>query len=395
MAKRWIMHVDMDAFYASVEQRDNPALKGLPVIVGGLGDRGVVATASYEARAYDVHSAMSIRQARRLCPHGVFLPVRMAHYRRISHEIRIIMSHYSPYIEPLALDEAFLDISGMKYHYDDVVDMGRAIKEDIHRLTGLTASAGIGPNKFLAKIGSDIRKPDGLVYIPYGTEESFLAPLPVSRIWGVGKVTERALIQVGFSRIGDIAAAGPEALRPVVGKQARRIYELSRGIDNRPLEVSRRPQSLGNEHTYEHDLMTPEEIDEQFRLLANEVSWRLRQNHLMGRTITLKIRFSDFETITRSLTLETIGTCSEEQLYFACRRLYAKRGKTKAIRLLGLSVSQLQPLQVQSDLFSDDEEMKEKVVEAIDTLQKRFGRKAIMKGFLWEMTRDDTSTHKE
>lgn len=210
-------------------------------------------------------------------PTWCILPVRMAHYRRISHEIRIIMSHYSPYIEPLALDEAFLDISGMKYHYDDVVDMGRAIKEDIHRLTGLTASAGIGPNKFLAKIGSDIRKPDGLVYIPYGTEESFLAPLPVSRIWGVGKVTERALIQAGFSRIGDIAAAGPEALRPVVGKQARRIYELSRGIDNRPLEVSRRPQSLGNEHTYEHDLMTPEEIDEQFRLLANEVSWRLRQ----------------------------------------------------------------------------------------------------------------------
>lgn len=387
MAVRWIMHVDMDAFYASIEQRDNPALRGVPVIVGGLMNRGVVATASYEARQFGIHSAMSMKQARRLCPNGVFLPVRMAHYRRISHQIRLILSHYSPLIEPLALDEAFLDVSGMELKYPEITDVAKAVKEDIRRTTGLVASAGIGPNKFLAKLASDLHKPDGLVWIPYGKEQELLAPLPVSRLWGVGKVTEEALRQAGFRTIGDIAKTSPEALRSVVGNQAVRIYELSLGKDKRPLEVSRRPQSVGNEHTYLHDLLTEAEVDEQFRLLANEVAWRLRQNHIMGRTITLKIRFSSFQTITRSLTLD-MGTCSEEQLYFAAKRLYNKRGQDNPIRLLGLTVSQLQPWQVQGDLFSEDAEVQEKVADAIDKLQKRFGRQAIMKGFLWEMSHE-------
>lgn len=387
MAVRWIMHVDMDAFYASIEQRDNPALRGMPVVVGGLMNRGVVATASYEARQFGIHSAMSMKQARRLCPNGVFLPVRMSHYRRISHQIRLILSHYSPLIEPLALDEAFLDVSGMELKYPEITDIAKAVKEDIRRTTGLVASAGIGPNKFLAKLASDLQKPDGLVWIPYGKEQEILAPLPVSRLWGVGKVTEDALKQAGFRTIGDISQAGPEALRPIVGNQAVRIYELSLGKDKRPLEVSRRPQSVGNEHTYLHDLLTEAEVDEQFRLLANEVAWRLRQNHIMGRTITLKIRFASFQTITRSLTLD-MGTCSEEQLYFVAKRLYNKRGQDNPIRLLGLTVSQLQPWQVQGDLFSEDAEMQEKVAEAIDKLQQRFGRKAIMKGFLWEMSHE-------
>lgn len=388
MTVRWIMHVDMDAFYASVEQRDNPALRQMPVIVGGLMERGVVATASYEARKFGVHSAMSMKEARRLCPNGVFLPVRMAHYRRISHQIRLILSHYSPLIEPLALDEAFLDISGMELQYQEVTDIAKAVKEDIRRKTGLVASAGIGPNKFLAKLASDLQKPDGLVWIPYGKEQEILAPLPVQRLWGVGKVTEQALVQAGFQTIGDIARSSMEALKPVVGNQARRIYELSLGIDKRPLEVSRRPQSVGNEHTYEHDLVTETEIDEQLRVLANEVSWRLRQNHIMGRTITLKVRFASFQTITRSMTLTSMGTSSEGQLYFAAKKLYNKRGTTEPVRLLGLTVSQLQPLQVQGDLFSDDEEVQEKVAEAIDKLQQRFGKSAIMKGFLWEMSHE-------
>ena len=230
MGTRWIMHVDMDAFYASVEQRDNPALRGQPVIVGGLSERGVVATASYEARRYGVHSAMSMRQARRLCPDGVFLPVRMAYYRRISHQIRVILSRYSPYIEPLALDEAFLDVSGMELHYPEIITIGEAVKADILRITGLVASAGIAPNKFLAKLASDLEKPDGLVWIPYGKEQEILAPLPVSRLWGVGKVTETALRKAGFETIGDIARAGQDALRPVVGKQAHRLYELACGV---------------------------------------------------------------------------------------------------------------------------------------------------------------------
>lgn len=388
MTVRWIMHVDMDAFYASVEQRDNPALQGMPVIVGGLMERGVVATASYEARRFGVHSAMSMKQARKLCPNGVFLPVRMSHYRRISHQIRLILSHYSPFVEPLALDEAFLDVSGMGLKYPCIMDIAKAVKHDIRRTTGLIASAGIGPNKFLAKLASDLKKPDGLMWIPYGKEREILAPLPVSRLWGVGKVTEQMLRQAGFHTIGDVAAAGPDVLRPIVGNQARQLYELSLGKDNRPLEVSRRPQSVGNEHTYAHDLTSEDEVDEQFRLLANEVSWRLRQNHLMGRTITIKVRFASFRTITRSLTIDSMGTCAEEQLYFAAKRLYNKCSHTEPIRLLGLSVSQLQPFQVQCDLFSDDSETKAKVAEAIDKLQQRFGRKAIMKGFLWEMSHE-------
>jgi DNA polymerase-4 len=385
---RWIMHVDMDAFYASIEQRDNPALRGMPVIVGGLTGRGVVATASYEARQFGVHSAMSMKLARRLCPDGVFLPVRMSHYRRISHQIRLILSHYSPFVEPLALDEAFLDVSGMGLKYPNIVDIAKAVKQDIRRTTGLVASAGIGPNKFLAKLASDLKKPDGLMWIPYGEERDILAPLPVSRLWGVGKVTEQALRRAGFHTIGDVAAAGPEALMPIVGNQAHRLHDLALGKDNRPLEVSRRPQSVGNEHTYAHDLVSDDEVDEQFRLLANEVSWRLRQNHLMGRTITIKVRFASFRTITRSLTIDGMGTCSEEQLYFSAKRLYNKCSGAEPIRLLGLSVSQLQPLQVQCDLFSDDSETKAKVAEAIDKLQKRFGRQAIMKGFLWEMSHE-------
>jgi DNA polymerase IV len=388
MSVRWIMHVDMDAFYASVEQRDNPALRGLPVIIGGLMNRGVVATASYEARAFGVHSAMSMKQARRLCPNGVFLPVRMSYYRKVSYQIRLIMSHYSPFIEPLSLDEAFLDVSGMERQYPMIKDIGIAIKNDIHKNMGLIASAGIAPNKFLAKLASDLRKPDGLMCIPYGKEQEILAPLPVSRLWGVGRVTAEALESAGIYTIGDVAAAGVSMLKSVAGSQAKRLYELSCGIDKRPLEVSRRPQSVGNEHTYEHDIFAVEEIDEQFRILANEVSWRLRRHHLMGRTITIKIRLASFQTITRSLTLQNNGTCSEEQLYFSAKKLYNKAGIVKPIRLLGLTVSQLQPLQIQGDLFSEDEEIKGKVVEAIDKLQQRFGRNAIMEGFLWELSHD-------
>lgn len=179
MVRRWIMHVDMDAFYASVEQRDNPELRGRPVIVGGTSDRGVVATASYEARAYGVHSALGTKKARQLCPDGIFLPPRIAYYRTISRQIRKIFEGYSPYIEPLSLDEAFLDISGLYGYYKDVLEVGRAVKKDIKEQTGLVASAGIGPNKFLAKLASDLDKPDGLVCIPYGKEEELLAPLPI------------------------------------------------------------------------------------------------------------------------------------------------------------------------------------------------------------------------
>ena len=340
MVRRWIMHVDMDAFYASVEQRDNPELRGRPVIVGGTSDRGVVATASYEARAYGVHSALGTKKARQLCPDGIFLPPRIAYYRTISRQIRKIFEGYSPDIEPLSLDEAFLDISGLHGHYKDVLEVGRAVKRDIKEQTGLVASAGIGPNKFLAKLASDLDKPDGLVCIPYGKEAEMLAPLPVRKIWGVGKVTENRLLSAGYD-------------------------------------------------TYEQDLVLQEDVDRQLRLLAEEVAHRLRKHGLMGRTMTLKIRYNDFTTETRSESSESMGLYTEEQLYFSARKLYAKKTRKGSVRLLGVTVSKLQTVIIQDSLFAEEPTTKkrlaeEKVTTAIDKLQERFGRRAVMKGFLWE-----------
>ena len=389
MVRRWIMHVDMDAFYASVEQRDNPELRGRPVIVGGTSDRGVVATASYEARAYGVHSALGTKKARRLCPDGIFLPPRIAYYRTISRQIRKIFEGYSPYIEPLSLDEAFLDISGLYGYYKDVLEVGRAVKRDIKEQTGLVASAGIGPNKFLAKLASDLDKPDGLVCIPYGKEEEMLAPLPIRKIWGVGKVTENRLLAAGYDTIGSIAAASPDKLRPLVGNQAERLYELAHGRDYRRVETAQQVKSIGNEQTYENDLVLQEDVDRQLRLLAEEVAHRLRKHGLMGRTITLKIRYNDFTTETRSESSESIGLYTEEQLYFSARKLYAKKIRKGSVRLLGITVSKLQTAIIQDSLFAEEPTTKkrladEKVTTAIDKLQERFGKRAVMKGFLWE-----------
>lgn len=389
MVRRWIMHVDMDAFYASVEQRDNPELRGRPVIVGGTSDRGVVATASYEARAYGVHSALGTKKARQLCPDGIFLPPRIAYYRTISRQIRKIFEGYSPYIEPLSLDEAFLDISGLYGYYKDVLEVGRAVKKDIKEQTGLVASAGIGPNKFLAKLASDLDKPDGLVCIPYGKEEELLAPLPIRKIWGVGKVTENRLLAAGYDTIGSIAAASPDKLRPLVGNQAERLYELAHGRDYRRVETAQQVKSIGNEQTYENDLVLQEDVDRQLRLLAEEVAHRLRKHGLMGRTITLKIRYNDFTTETRSESSESIGLYTEEQLYFSALKLYAKKIRKGSVRLLGITVSKLQTAIIQDSLFAEEPTTKkrladEKVTTAIDKLQERFGKRAVMKGFLWE-----------
>ena len=378
MIRRWIMHVDMDAFYASVEQRDNPELRGRPVIVGGTSDRGVVATASYEARAYGVHSALGTKKARQLCPDGIFLPPRIAYYRTISRQIRKIFEGYSPDIEPLSLDEAFLDISGLHGHYKDVLEVGRAVKRDIKEQTGLVASAGIGPNKFLAKLASDLDKPDGLVCIPYGKEAEMLAPLPVRKIWGAG-----------YDTIGSIAAASPDKLRPLVGNQAERLYELAHGRDYRRVETTQQVKSIGNEQTYEQDLVLQEDVDRQLRLLAEEVAHRLRKHGLMGRTMTLKIRYNDFTTETRSESSESMGLYTEEQLYFSARKLYAKKTRKGSVRLLGVTVSKLQTVIIQDSLFAEEPTTKkrlaeEKVTTAIDKLQERFGRRAVMKGFLWE-----------
>ena len=377
------MHVDMDAFFASVEQRDDPALQGKPVIVGGKSRRSVVATASYEARAFGVHSAMPLSQARRLCPHGCFVAPRFEAYREASDAIHQVMLHYADAYEPISLDEAFLDISGMGNQYPTLGAIGRAIKEEIRSAVHLTASVGIAPNKFLAKMASDMKKPDGLCIIPYGREREVLAPLPVRRLWGVGEVTEKKLLAAGFRTIADIQEAPPEKLSALLGNQGTLLKNLSFGIDDRPVVSSRQVKSIGDESTYEYDLTDRQKIDREIAIHSDIVAQRLRRHDLAARTISLKIRFASFKTIMRSLSLEE-GTNLQETIDSTCQTLLSRIPLTEGIRLIGVTASNLgAPLSIPS-LFSDAEDKRSRAAKAMDSIQQKYGRKALQKGFWLE-----------
>ena len=381
--RRWIMHVDMDAFFASVEQRDDPALQGKPVIVCGKSRRSVVATASYEARAFGVHSAMPLSQAKRLCPHGCFVAPRFEAYREASDAIHQVMLHYADAYEPISLDEAFLDISGMGSQYPTLGSIGRAIKEEIRSAVHLTASVGIAPNKFLAKMASDMNKPDGLCIIPYGREQEILAPLPVRRLWGVGSVTEKKLLAAGFRTIADIQEAAPEKLSALLGNQGPLLKALSLGIDERPIISSRQVKSIGDESTYEYDLTDRRAIDREIAIHSDIVAQRLRRHDLAARTISLKIRFASFKTIMRSLSLEE-GTNLQETIDSSCQTLLSRIPLTEGIRLIGVTASNLgAPLSIPS-LFSDKEEKRARAARAMDSIQQKYGRKALRKGFWLE-----------
>lgn len=381
--RRWIMHVDMDAFFASVEQRDDPALQGKPVIVGGKSRRSVVATASYEARAFGVHSAMPLSQARRLCPHGCFVAPRFEAYREASDAIHQVMLHYADAYEPISLDEAFLDISGMGTQYPTLGAIGRAIKEEIRSAVHLTASVGIAPNKFLAKMASDMKKPDGLCIIPYGREREVLAPLPVRRLWGVGEVTEKKLLAAGFRTIADIQEAPLEKLSALLGNQGPLLKDLSFGIDDRPVVSSRQVKSIGDESTYEYDLTDRQKIDREIAIHSDIVAQRLRKHDLAARTISLKIRFASFKTIMRSLSLEE-GTNLQETIDSTCQTLLSRIPLTEGIRLIGVTASNLgAPLSIPS-LFSDEEDKRSRAAKAMDSIQQKYGRKALQKGFWLE-----------
>lgn len=381
--RRWIMHVDMDAFFASVEQRDDPALQGKPVIVGGKSRRSVVATASYEARAFGVHSAMPLSQAKRLCPHGCFVAPRFEAYREASDAIHQVMLHYADAYEPISLDEAFLDISGMGNQYPTLGAIGRAIKEEIRSAVHLTASVGIAPNKFLAKMASDMKKPDGLCIIPYGREREVLAPLPVRRLWGVGEVTEKKLLAAGFRAIADIQEAPLEKLSALLGNQGTLLKDLSFGIDDRPVVSSRQVKSIGDESTYEYDLTDRQKIDREIAIHSDIVAQRLRRHDLAARTISLKIRFASFKTIMRSLSLEE-GTNLQETIDSTCQTLLSRIPLTEGIRLIGVTASNLgAPLSIPS-LFSDEEDKRARATKAMDSIQQKYGRKALQKGFWLE-----------
>ena len=400
------MHVDMDAFFASVEQLDHPEYKGHPVIVGGLSSRGVVATASYEARKFGVHSAMPISRAKKLCPHGIYVYPNMARYKEISHIIHKVMEEFTPIIEPLSLDEAFLDVTGITHKFTGPKALGRAIKNRVFEETGLIISAGLAPNKFLAKLASDLDKPDGLVVIPYGKECESLANLPIKRIWGVGPSTERRLKDGGFALIKDVQTLPDEKpLVPYVGNQARRIWELARGIDERPVEPDRQIQSVGNEETYESDVEDPAVIDLELHYFANRVAKRLRKYGLMGHTVSIKVRYNDFKTVSRQKRLDS-ATDQERIIYDTSVLLWNKLMRTaplpkfdtsvldiplKPIRLLGVTVSGLSTEGlVQDDLFSiGTDEKDEKLSTVLDLLASKFGEGAIMSGALWRRAHGD------
>lgn len=380
--QRLVMHVDMDAFFASVEQRDNPEYRGKPIIVGGLSARGVVATASYEARKFGVHSAMPMSQARRLCPQGIFLRGRYDQYEAVSNEIFEIFLQFSPQVEPLSIDEAFLDITGMGRLMKNPREYAERLKAAIKEKTGLVASVGIAPNKFLAKIASDWEKPNGLFVIEPDAMDDFLRPLPVRKIWGVGKKTAERLETLGIKTAEDLRQFDSHKLQQVLGsvKLARHLTDLASGIDNRPVEAIREAQSIGRETTFETDIFGFEAAEQALLHLAGEVGWRLRRAGKKAQTVQIKVRTAEFVTCTRQRTL-TAPICYDEDIFRVARDLYKELSPKGGIRLLGISGSGFEAGK-EMDLFADPvaDKKKEKLYDTIDSLKQRFGEKIIGKG---------------
>jgi len=351
---RTILHVDLDAFYASVEVLDNPALAGKPVLVGGTGPRGVVAAASYEARRFGVHSAMPMGRARRLCPGAVVLPPRFDLYEAKSRAVHEIFAAFTPVIEPIALDEAFLDVTGGARLLGDGRRIGEAIRARIRADTGLTASVGVAPNKLLAKLASDDAKPDGLLVVEPGTELAYLHPHPVGRLWGVGPATLARLERFGVETIGDLAALPEASLVDALGRaHGAQLHALAQGRDDRPVEPDRETKSIGQEETFPRDMADREALQREVRSMAERVGARLREHGLAGRTVTIKVRFPDFRTITRSATLPEPFDVSA-QIAALALGLLEKVETAGGVRLLGVTVSNLaQGAAQQGSLFGD------------------------------------------
>ena len=339
MNERKIIHIDMDAFYASVEQRDHPELRGKPIAVGHAEERGVVSAASYEARKYGVRSAMSSLKAKQLCPHIVFVPGRMSVYKEVSAQIHAIFHDYTDLIEPLSLDEAFLDVTHNKKGIALAVDIAKEIKQRIRQELNLVASAGISYNKFLAKVASDYRKPDGLCTIHPDQALEFIATLPIEAFWGVGKVTAQKMHALGIHKGKDLQKCTLEMLTRLFGKAGNIYYDFARGIDLRPVESVRIRKSVGCEHTLEKDITLKSSVIIELYHVATELVERLKRNDFAGNTLTLKIKFYDFKQITRSITQEKELQNMKDILPLAKQLLKEVDYSIRPIRLIGLSVS--------------------------------------------------------
>ena len=385
--QRFILHVDMDAFYASVEVREQPGLAGRPVIVGGSPrGRGVVSAANYEARRFGIHSAMPTARAMRLCPHAVCLPGRMSLYASVSRQIREIFNRYSPLVEPLSLDEAFLDVTDSQRLFGSAAEIANAIKQAIRNELSLVASVGIAPNKFIAKIASDLDKPDGFVEVMPEEVQAFLDPLPVSRIWGVGKATGKELDRLGITTIAQLRQQAEAVLQDRFGKFGNHLWRLANGMDDRPVVSDSEAKSISNETTFDTDISNRDTLRAWLMELTEQVCWRLRQHDLFGRTVQIKLRFADFSTITRSHTLPE-ATQQTKQVWQAVMALFDKamQSESRRLRLVGVGVSGLsdtaQRPQVQTDMFEQPKDTRQtQLDEVADAIKSRFGSGGIRRG---------------
>jgi DNA polymerase-4 len=380
---RVIVHVDMDAFYASVEQRDRPELRGRPVVVGAdPRGRGVVSAASYEARRFGIRSAMPIGRAYRLCPAAVFLPVDMDKYARESERIMAILADFTPLVEPLSLDEAFLDVSASRALHGEGVEIAGRIKARTQTEVGLTASAGVAPNKFLAKIASDLRKPDGLVEVSPGQEAAFLRDLPLRRLWGVGPAAEQGLAALGARTIGDLVRLGPARLQARLGLSGAHLWELAQGIDDRPVVPWHDPKSIGAEETFGRDTTDVARLRATLLAQADRVAAEVRAAGLRGRTVTLKLRFSDFRTLTRRSSVAA-PTADASEIFGRAWAAFTRVPRPQPIRLIGLSVSGFGNRGAPEQLpLLPNRDRAERMGRLYDELRARFGDRAVTRASL-------------
>lgn len=381
---KMILHVDMDAFYASVEQRDHPELVGKPVVVGGSAKgRGVVSAASYEARQFGVHSAMSAAQAVRLCPQATFVKPRMDHYAEISRQIREIMFRFSSLVEPISLDEAFIDVTGSTRLFGDARTIAIQIKALIKDEVGLVASAGVAPNKYLAKVASDLDKPDGLVVVEPENVESFLDPLPISKIWGVGKACERKFASLGVYRIGQLRNLPIGVLKQSFGVNSEHFWRLARGIDSRSVVPDREAKSVSHETTFASDISRRDILEAWLLELIDQVARRMRRYQIKGRTVQLKIRFSDFRTITRSCTLHE-PTDQTRLLWETANKILCADldNNHQPVRLLGAGVSNLTLGNIRQLTLFDESERKKfnRLDRTADEIRDKFGSQSVKRG---------------
>ena len=372
-----ILHVDMDAFFVEVERLRDPGLRGLPVMVGGLGDRGVVASASYEARRYGVHSAIPTAHAKRLCPKGAFLPTDHRRYREVSEEVFAVFRSFTPLVEGVSLDEALLDVAGLRLSFPDGAAVGEAIRQRLREQLGLPGSVGVAPNKLLGKLASETAKPDGLMRVRAGAELAFLHPLPVRSLRGVGEATHAALEQLGVRTVGDLAAIPRVTLMRRLGEAAGGLlYELARGLDPRPVEPDGPAKSVSVEQTYGRDVHGREILDGELLSQCDRLAGRLRRMGLAGSVLTLKVRFADFTTLTRSATLAP-PTDVTKHLFVAARELLGRVPLGRPVRLLGVGVSGLLDGEAPRQLAIDRPPEWDELSGAVDRVRLRFGAGAI------------------